>query len=158
MALFVGVATLLASASFYAGTKVEDVIKLDDKAYKKHKYAIVIFSHKKHQDDYAKKYPEFFKNGCGECHHEKVDDTHNKPLVNLKEGDDVKPCIECHQKAEYGTGKEVKGLSEVEKREFHANALHDNCKDCHIEYDKKYKLKSKSEGYAPTACAQCHKK
>ena len=30
--------------------------------------------------------------GCGECHHDKD----NKPLNNLKIGDDVQNCIECH--------------------------------------------------------------
>ena len=154
----VSVAALFISAGIYAGTKAEDVIRLDDKAYKKHKYPIVIFSHKKHQEEYEKKHPEFFKNKCGECHHEKVDDEHSKPLVDLKEGDDVKRCIECHKKADYVTGKKAKGLSDQQQREFQGNAFHDNCKNCHSKYNKKYKLKSKSEGYAPNTCKTCHSK
>ena len=158
VAAIVGVATLFISAGTYAGTEVEDVIRLDDKAYKKHKYAIVIFSHKKHQDDYVKKHPEFFKNGCGDCHHDEVDGEHNKPLVDLEEGDDVKRCIECHEKADYVTGRKAKGLSKEQKRENQGNAFHDNCKGCHRKYNKKNKLKSKSKGYAPNTCKTCHLK
>ena len=84
---------LFIAAGIYAKA-APDVIELKDPAYKEHKKGVVHFEHKKHQDDYAKQYPEFYKNGCGECHHDKD----NKPLSNLKEGDDVQKCIECHKK------------------------------------------------------------
>ena len=89
----VGIAALFAATLIYAGTEVQETIELKDPAYKKHKKGVVKLSHKKHQDDYAQKYPEFYKNKCGECHH----DEDNKPLSDLKEGDDVKKCIECHK-------------------------------------------------------------
>ena len=131
---------------------IDSLVDKLDRQVKKHKEKIVIFSHKKHQDEYQKKHSEFFENGCGECHH----DENNKPLVDLKDGDDVKRCIECHKKPEYAIGRKVKGLSKEEKREFHANAMHDNCKGCHRKYNKKNKLKSKSKGYAPNSCKTCH--
>ena len=154
MALIMGFVILFIAAGIYAGTEVLDVINLDDKAYKKHKYAIVVFSHKKHQEEYAKKHSEFYNSPCGECHH----DENNKPLLDLKPGDSVQRCIECHKKPGYITGKKAKGLKKEQKREYQANAMHDNCKGCHRKYNKKYKLKSKSKGYAPYTCKTCHSK
>ena len=94
VALIMGCIVFFIVAGTYAETEVPNVIKLEEKAYEKHKEGIVVFSHKKHEEEYAKKHPEFFESGCGECHH----DENNKPLVNLKPGDDVKRCIECHKK------------------------------------------------------------
>ena len=149
---------LLIAAGIYAKA-VPDVIELKDPAYKEHKKGVVHFEHKKHQDDYAKQYPEFYKNGCGECHHDKD----NKPLSSLKEGDDVQKCIECHKKPGEVPKKlkkewREKKLKKAEKKklelEYHAEALHDNCRVCHKKYNKKYKPKKK----APTTCAKCHPK
>lgn len=148
------VASFFVSAAVYSGTDVKDVIKLNDKAYAKHKKGIVTFSHKKHQKEYAEKHPEFFKKACGECHHDKD----GKPLTKLKEGDNVQKCIECHKKPGYIRGKKARGLSKKQKREYHANALHDNCRGCHKKYNKKMKLKSKDKGAAPTTCKKCHPK
>ena len=72
----------------------------------KHTKGIVNFEHRKHQED--------FKVECGECHH----DQNNKPLKNLKAGDEVKKCIECHKKPEYIKGDKAKGLSKkIKNRE-----------------------------------------
>ena len=147
-----GIAMLVAAAGIYAKA-VPDIIKLQDPAYEEHKKGVVDFSHKKHQDDYAKKYPEYYKNGCGECHHDKD----GKPLSSLKEGDDVQKCIECHKiPAEAPKGKKAKKkLSKKEKiKDYHAEALHANCRGCHKEYNKKYKPEQK----APTTCTKCHPK
>ena len=154
IAMIAGIATLFLVGGILAGTDVPDVIELNDPGYKKHKKGIVKLSHKKHQTDYAKQYPEFYKNGCGECHHDKD----NKPLTELKEGDDVQRCIECHKKPKYITGKKAKGLSKEQKREYQGNALHDNCKGCHKKYNKKMGLKKKAKGYAPNTCLTCHPK
>lgn len=145
-------AALFAAGGIFAKA-VPDMIKLEDPAYKKHKKGVVDFTHGKHQTDYAKKYPEFYKNGCGECHH----DEDNKPLSKLKEGDDVQKCIECHKiAAEAPKGKKAKKkLSKKEKiKDYHAEALHQNCRGCHRKYNKKYKPKKK----APTTCTKCHPK
>ena len=104
--VLVGMVVLFAAVGIYAATEVPDVIKMENKAYDKHKKGIVAFSHKKHSDAYAKTHPEFYKNGCGECHH----DDQNKPLSNLKAGDDVQSCLECHKKLGEMPSKEKKNL------------------------------------------------
>jgi hypothetical protein len=143
----IAVAAVLSMASgLHAGTEVADVIRMENKAYAKHKKGIVEFTHKKHVEEY--------KVACGECHHDKD----GKPLENLKAGDDVQNCIECHKKPEYIKGKKAKGLSKEQQREYHANAMHDNCKSCHKKFNKKNGLKSKDKGAAPTTCKACHPK
>lgn len=152
------VTVLVVSAALFAAgvilaEEVPQVIKLEDPAYKEHKKGVVNFEHGKHQTEYAEKYPEFYKNGCGECHH----DENNKPLSNLKAGDDVQKCIECHKIAsEAPKGKKAeKKLSKKEKiKDYHAEALHENCRGCHRAYNKKYKPAKK----APTTCTKCHPK
>lgn len=133
------IAALFVTTGLYAGTKVEDVIKLEDPSYK-HKKGIVDFTHKKHAADY--------KITCGECHHDKE----GKPL-ELKEGDNVQRCVECHSKPGELKGKKAKGLSDKEKRMYHANAFHDNCIDCHKKFNKETKSKK-----APQTCTKCHPK
>ncbi|BBO76727.1 hypothetical protein DSCW_41440 [Desulfosarcina widdelii] len=144
------VALMFAAGPIYAATAVDDVIKMENKAYKEHEKGIVTFSHKKHNEEY--------KVGCGECHH----DDKGKPLNDLKMGDDVKNCIECHKtpgkmpgsvkkdlKANKASKKEIK----AKELEYHAEALHENCISCHKDYNKKNKTKA-----APQACTKCHPK
>jgi hypothetical protein len=155
--VIVGCAALFVAAGIYAKT-IPDVIELNDPAYKVHKKGVVHFEHGKHQKEYAEKYPEFYKNGCGDCHHDKD----NKPLSDLKEGDDVQKCIECHKipsevpkklKKEWRKKKVKKAEQKKVKLEYHAEALHINCRDCHKAFNKKYKPKK-----APTTCTKCHPK
>jgi len=146
------IATLFVVAGIYAGTSVKDEIKMENKAYAKHTKSLVTFSHLKHTKEYVEQNSDLYKAGCGECHHDKD----NKPLTNLKECDDVTNCIDCHKKPGYIKGKEAKGLSKEQKREYHANAIHDNCKGCHKKFNKSKKLKSKDAGAAPTTCKKCH--
>ena len=140
------ISSMFGAAGLYAGTEVPDEFKMENKIYNSHDKGIVLFTHKKHIDDY--------KAWCWECHHNE----NNQPLNDLKIGDDVKKCSECHKKPEYIKGKKAKGLSKEEKREYHANAIHDNCKGCHKKFNKKMKLKSKDEGAAQVTCKQCHPK
>jgi len=100
---------------------------------------VVTFSHQKHIDDY--------KLGCGECHH----DDKGQPLTDLKPSDPVKKCFECHSKPGEIKGKEARALSPKEKRAFHANAVHDNCIDCHRQFNK-----GKKDKPAPQTCKACH--
>ena len=153
-AVIAGVITLFVAVGIYAGTAVPDSIKMQNKAYSEHTKGVVEFHHQKHGEEYAKKYPDFYKKGCGECHH----DENHKPLASLKPGDEVKGCMECHDKVGYITGKKAKGLSAKLKREYHANAIHDNCRGCHRDYNKKNKLISKNPKAAPTTCKKCHPK
>ena len=131
---------VLAAMGVYAGTTVKDVIELNEPSYA-HEKGIIQFAHKKHAAEYGAT--------CGECHH----DDKGKPL-ELKEGDNVQRCIECHKKpGEAPKGKDKPKLSKEQKLEYHAEALHDNCKGCHKDYNKKNKTKK-----APTTCAKCHPK
>ena len=142
------IATLFIAAGIYAGTNVPNVIKLKTAKYAKHKKKIVKFDHLKHQQDYQQKYPDFYKNSCGECHH----DQDNKPRQDLKAGMEVKKCIECHKTPQHVASKKAKKLSKKERRQYHANAVHENCKECHKKINKKTKKKT-----APTTCKKCHR-
>ena len=149
---FAGIALIIAAflitTVVIAGNSAENTLVFDSKEGK------VTFSHKKHSETYYNEYPELYGSSCGECHHDKD----NQALSDLKTGDDVQKCIECHKKPGYIKGKEARGLSKEQKREYHANALHDNCKGCHKTYNKNKNLKPKSEGYAPNTCKTCHVK
>ncbi|MDA8137072.1 MAG: cytochrome c3 family protein [Desulfobacteraceae bacterium] len=120
-------------------SKAQDVIQLE--APYPHTKGGVTFSHKKHNVDY--------KISCGECHH----DDQGKPLTNLKDGDAVKKCFECHKKPGEIKGKEAKGLSDKEKLAYHANAMHENCVGCHKKFNKEKNSKA-----APQQCKDCHPK
>ena len=144
------VALMFAAGSIYAGTAVQDVIKMENKNYKKHKKAVVTFSHKKHNEEY--------KIGCGECHH----DDKGQPLSDLKLGDEVQSCIECHKipgqmpgklKKEMKAAKASKEEIDAKKMEYHAEAIHANCISCHKAHNKKNKTKA-----APQSCTKCHPK
>lgn len=130
---------VLAVVVSYAGTvmPVEGPIT----APYEHTEKTVPFTHQKHVNDH--------KVACSECHH----DAEGKPLTDLKEGDEVKTCWECHNKPGEIKGKKAKGLSKEEKRAYHANALHENCIDCHRKYNREMKKKS-----APQTCKSCHPK
>ena len=135
------------AVGIHAGTTSQDVIKMETTVYSSRTKGIVTFNHKHHQTDYKQKFPELYKAECGECHH----DQSHKLLVNLKAGDNVQKCIECHKKPGFMQGKKAKGLSDEQKREYHANALHDNCKSCHKTVNKKTGKKA-----APGTCKSCH--
>jgi hypothetical protein len=51
-------------------------------------------------------------------------------------------------------------LSKAEKKSkelaYHAEALHDNCRGCHRDYNRKNNLKSRDEEAAPLRCSDCH--
>ncbi len=144
-------AMLVVVAVIYAEA-VPDVIVLQDQASEQKK-GPVEFNHVKHQTEYAKEYPDVYKKGCGECHHDKD----GKALTNLKAGDEVQKCIECHKKpGERPKGKDAPKLSKKERMEYNAEAFHENCKDCHKKYNKKYKPSKDKK--APTTCTKCHQK
>ena len=134
------------AAALNAGTTVSDVIKMENKAYSEHKRSIVEFSHKKHAEEYGA--------ACGDCHH----DDKGKPLTDLKAGDSVQSCIECHKTpGEKPKGKDAPKLTKTQELEYHAEAVHENCRECHKKFNKEKGLTAKDAGYAPTTCKQCHK-
>jgi hypothetical protein len=134
------VLSLLAAAGLHAA-EVPAEIKMQS-AYE-HKKSIAVFTHQKHAIDY--------RITCGECHH----DDKGQPLTNLKEGDPVKKCFDCHNKPGELKGKDAKGLAGKELRAYHANAVHDNCLGCHKKFNKENKDKGKT---APQKCEECHPK
>ena len=136
LATIFGFAVMYAATGAFAGTEVADMIKMENKAYEKHTKAIVDFSHKKHNVEY--------KNDCGVCHH----DENNKPIEGLKIGDNVQGCIECHKIP----GK-FKKDSPGKKLDYHADAIHKNCVDCHKAINKAAGNKN-----APATCTKCHPK
>ena len=134
--LFIATGILAASAP--------DVITMNSKEYAKHTKGLVQFAHKKHAAEYGAT--------CGDCHH----DDKGKPL-ELKEGDPVQRCVECHKE----TGKKPKGekLSKKEKIiKYQKEAMHANCIGCHKDFNKKKKLKKNDPKAAPTTCKNCHPK
>ena len=139
--VIVAASSLFMATGAFAGTEVADVIEMNNPKYKKHKKSICIFTHKKHAEDY--------KIGCGECHH----DENGKPIEGLKMGDDVQNCIECHKIAAKAKPPKGEKWSKKKKREYHANAIHDNCIKCHKKHNKKTKTKD-----APASCKGCHPK
>ncbi|WP_413910015.1 cytochrome c3 family protein [Desulfobacula sp.] len=119
-----------------------DIIAMDNPGYSKHKKGIVLFTHKKHIEDYSI--------ACGTCHH----DEKGKPL-ELTLDDKVQGCIECHKETEKPKGEKLGEKEKIAK--YHFEALHANCIDCH----KKYNIEKgdpKGKGPAPTSCTQCHPK
>ena len=141
----VAVASMFLAAGLYAGTTVGDTVKLE--APYKHTKGIIEFSHLKHSTEY--KNPQGETISCGECHH----DDQGQPLADLKVGDDVQQCFECHSEPGELKGRKAKGKSESELLQYHANAMHDNCITCHKEYNKANKTKA-----APQTCSKCHPK
>jgi len=144
--VLVGGISLVAAAVLFAGTTVPDVIQMKNDY--EHEKGIIQFTHAKHINEY--------EIGCGDCHH----DDKGEPLTALKEGDHVDKCIFCHQKpgeVPRETKKEWRDKKlkrkEVKKREleWHAEALHENCRGCHRKYNKDNKTKA-----APTTCSKCH--
>lgn len=136
--LAAGIAVIFITTGLQAGTTVSDTITMDYNEYKKRsknppKNAYVVFTHKKHAEDY--------KISCGDCHH----DNDGKPLA-LKAGDSVQKCVECHTKLE----KEKKKKGEEADIMVLENAMHGNCVDCHKQ------LKKEGNKDIPTSCTQCH--
>ena len=153
--LTLATAVLFLSSGIYAGSQPPDVIKMQNKGYGKHTRSIVTFDHKKHAEDYAKANPALFPNACGDCHH----DQNGKPLKDLKAGDEVKSCIECHKEPGQKPAKEKMDKKESIKK-YHAEAIHENCGGCHSDYNKAKNLKSSDKGAAPikSRCNDCHPK
>ncbi len=141
LSAFLGLAFIFTSQFVWAGTTVEDTFTIETKEIKKRKKAppkfkLVEFTHKKHHIDY--------QISCGECHH----DSNNKPL-DLKTGDDVQRCVECHTKLK----KDKKKKKDIMVLE---NAMHGNCVTCHKEINKKAGDAKGLKGPAPATCGKCH--
>ncbi len=119
-----------------AATAPPAVIIMNNPGFKKHTKPLVVFDHKKHYDQY--------KIACGECHH----DAHGKPLMNLKPGEPVKTCGQCHSDFSIFVSPADRSLPREKKIEkYYREALHAKCIGCHRKLKK-----------GPTRCNECHKK
>ncbi len=141
--LAAGIAVIFVATALHAGTEVKDTMTMKTDGYKKRKKAppkfnFVEFSHKTHATDY--------KISCGECHHDK-----DGKALDIKMGDDVKGCGECHNKFK----KDKKNKKDIL---VHENAMHGNCVSCHKEINIKAGDPKGRKGPAPTSCGKCHKK
>ncbi len=145
IAAAVVMATLFMAAGIYAAS-APDVIQMQNPGFKKHSKGIVVFHHHKHVAEYGAT--------CGNCHH----DDSGQPLTDLKDGDDVNGCGECH--SEFGKiSKADKKLKKKEKvAKYYREALHENCIGCHKDHNKKNKLRRNDPKAAPTSCKDCHPK
>ena len=139
----VGALMFLFGASIHAGETVaiKDVFEMNNtEAFAKHKKALCVFTHKKH----STATPDGYGVACGECHHDK-----DGKALELKEGDAVQGCMECHDKAE--KPKKPKGMAKDEWKEmqleYYYGAMHANCIGCH-----------KTNDAGPKKCAECHPK
>jgi uncharacterized membrane-anchored protein len=128
-------------AGVYATQQAADCMTLNSKVYAKHKKALVTFTHKKHNVDY--------KIACTDCHHVYKD---GKNV--WKEDDEVQKCEACHSEAKAPKAKKGEPkLSKAEKiKQYHYDAIHENCKGCHSD------LKKAGKPTGPTACKDCHPK
>lgn len=118
-----------------------DIIAMDNPIYEIHKKGIVQFTHQKHITDYEIE--------CGACHH----DDDGEPLADLKRGDEVVGCAECHSDPGKAPKSKDRKLTDSERFEYHTEALHANCISCHKTYNKKNNTKD-----APASCNKCHPK
>jgi len=114
---------------------VSDVITMkNEKAFPQHRMGIVEFDHKTHAEEYEL--------GCGDCHH----DENGEPLTDLKAGDCVQSCYECHDKD--GRPRRDPAMSpeewEKEQLKYYYGAIHENCMGCHKEMG------------GPKTCTECH--
>jgi hypothetical protein len=144
--LVAGVALVFAATGLQAGTKVEDTFQMNTKEYADHSKGLVEFTHKKHAEDYKLK--------CGECHH----DATGKPL-DLKTGDDVQRCVECHKETEKVKGEKISKKEKIMK--YQQEAMHANCIECHKEHNKSLNDPADpkgTKGPAPASCSKCHPK
>ena len=129
---------LLLMVSSLSATDVPDTITMDSKVYTEHTRAPVTFAHKGHA--------EHEDISCTDCHHV-YEDGNNV----WKEGDEVQKCEACHQNTE----KPPQGMKKEDKiKEYHKDALHANCRDCH----KKMIDKESELGQKLKKCTGCHTK
>lgn len=149
--LLLAVAVAVAVCFGFGGAlqAADDVMQLNEPSYP-HTKGPVEFSHKKHSTDY--------KAACGDCHH----DDKGQPLAGLKDGDPVQKCVECHKKPgevpkeikkEWKDKKLKKEEADKLSLEYHAEALHENCRVCHRDHNKANNTQA-----APTKCNDCHPK
>ncbi len=138
VSVIAGIGMLFLAAGINASDEgsVSDVITMkNEKAFPQHRMGIVEFDHKTHAEEYDL--------SCGDCHH----DENGEPLDDLKMGDPVQSCFECHDKK--GRPRRDQSMSpeewQKEQLKYYYGAIHENCMGCHKEMEA-----------GPTRCTECH--
>ena len=138
VSVIAGIGMLFLAAGINASDEgsVPDVITMkNEKAFPQHRMGIVEFDHKTHAEEYDL--------SCGDCHH----DENGEPLSDLKIGDPVQSCFECHDKD--GRPRRDQSMSpeewQQEQLKYYYGAIHENCMGCHKEMEA-----------GPTRCTECH--
>jgi hypothetical protein len=157
-ALLLSTAPALPAAAPMPELAEPETIQMNAPEYETHTKPLVEFKHRSHTSDFPQKYPQFFENGCGTCHH----DDEGQPRTDLAPGGDVNYCIDCHSEPgavprEIKREMRAQDLTRSEKKtrelEYHAEAVHDLCRGCHRKV-RKFDRTTK----APTTCMKCHTK
>jgi hypothetical protein len=112
------------AAVFVSG--VSDEIIIENQDYETDRKKPVVFSHKKHMEEYDI--------ACTKCHH-----AYQNGKNIWKEGNPVEKCADCHDPTE--------DQDDVMKLQ---TAYHNNCKNCHKEVSKE----GKEAPYQK--CSDCH--
>ena len=134
--LAAGISVLFLANGLYAGTKFYGEIRIDynkypERYFKLSKRNYVEFPHSLHVMD--------FELSCEQCHH-----------VDLKLGDEVQPCAECHIELT-PTKKNRKSIMLLR------NAYHASCIECHKTFNTEAgDPRGLDESAPPTSCSECH--
>ncbi len=134
--LAAGISVLFFATALCAGTKFQDEITMDynkypERYFKQSKRNFIEFPHALHAMD--------FELSCEQCHH-----------IDLKLGDEVQPCAECHIELT-PTKKNRKSILLLR------NAYHASCRKCHKEVNKEAGDPRGLDEFAPpTNCSECH--
>ena len=174
------VVTFFVAVGVFAGALGPDVVRMESDAYDTHERGIVEFSHNKHVAEYKLGCGECHHNedgepldsfkmgentpscinchdldethnvhgeqGCGDCHMDKE----GNPIEVMK----IQKCVECHQTPGLAPrGLTAPKLSKDQRLEYHGEAIHYNCRNCHRAYNMENNTKA-----APVACNACHPK
>jgi hypothetical protein len=148
IACLVGILVLAISAAVAQQT-VPDVIEFDSAAdegvsteiYRSVYSGPVVFTHKKHVDDYGA--------GCGDCHH----DSDFEPVESY-DPNATYACGECHDEEGLIIGPIAENdATESDLISYRTNALHRQCIGCHKQYNELNKVVR-----VPESCITCHAK
>lgn len=122
------------SGAAFAGDAADEM-KMQSPVFESHTKGLVVFTHKKHAEDY--------KIACQDCHH-----VYEGGKNVWKEGDAVQKCAACHKEAKAPAGDKTPKAEKI--KIYYYDAIHANCSGCHKD------LKKAGKPTGPTSCKDCH--
>jgi len=173
---------LLVVTGIFAQTLGPESVKIQTEGYE-HERGIVTFQHKQHVTEYDLSCGQCHHDDSGvpldsfkmkdrvptciNCHDLDFIHTSHTPEMDVdcsschvdKEGNpidvyEIQKCIECHDRpGRAKIGLKYPKLSREERLEYHGDAFHYLCRDCHRDYNKE-----NPGANAPMACHECHPK